>query len=85
MVGGFAFALLLPCNIRSVSAQQFASAQENEARVGSERLISRKREDKRPADANALASNEASIESKTGAAHLKYVPDYFTWEPSVSV
>jgi hypothetical protein len=41
-----------------------ASAQENEARVGSERLISRKREDKRPADANALASNETSIESK---------------------
>jgi hypothetical protein len=62
-----------------------ASAQENEVCAGSERLISRKREDKRPADANALASNEASIESKTGAAHLKYVPDYFTWEPSVSV
>jgi hypothetical protein len=62
-----------------------ASAQENEVRAGSERLISRKREDKRPADANALASNEASIESKPAPHTLEYVPGYFTWVTSVSV
>jgi hypothetical protein len=74
LVGGFAFALLLPCKIQSVSAQQLASAQEGEVCVGSERLISRKREDKRPADANALASNAASIESKPAPQTAEYVP-----------
>jgi hypothetical protein len=59
-----------------------ASAQENEVRVGSERLISRRREDKRPADADALVSNKASIESKPAPHTLEYAPGYFAWAPS---
>ncbi|MDB5607540.1 MAG: hypothetical protein JWP25_4440 [Bradyrhizobium sp.] len=59
MLAGFTLAVLLPCKIQS------ASAHEIDARAGSERFISQKREfHKRTADANALVSGEAPIESK---------------------
>ena len=59
MLAGFALAVLLPCEIPS------AFANETDARTGAERLISQKREvHKRVADANALVSSEAAIESK---------------------
>jgi hypothetical protein len=59
LFAGFTLAVLLQCEIQS------ASAREIDARAGSERFISQKREvHKRTADANALVSSEASIESK---------------------
>jgi hypothetical protein len=59
LLAGFALAVLLQCEIQS------ASAREIDTRAGSERLISQRREvHKRTADANALVSSEASIESK---------------------
>jgi hypothetical protein len=59
LLAGFTLAVLLQCKIQS------ASAQEIDTRAGSERLISQRREVyKRTADANALVSSEASLESK---------------------
>ena len=59
MLAGFTLAVLLQCKIES------ASAQEIDTRAGSERLISQRLEvHKRIADANALVSSEAPIESK---------------------
>src|SRR5437899_5434925 len=59
LLAGFTLAVLLQCKIQS------ASAQEIDTRAGSERLISQRREvHKRTADANALGSSEAPIESK---------------------
>jgi hypothetical protein len=59
LLAGFALAVLLPCKIQS------AAANEIDIRAGSERFISQKREvHKRTADANALVSGEAPIESK---------------------
>lgn len=59
MFAGFALAVLLQCEIQS------ASAREIDARAGSERFISQRREvQKRTADANALVFSEAPIESK---------------------
>ena len=58
LLAGFALAVLLQCKIQS------ASAREVDSRVGSERVNSQKREvHKRAANANALVSSEASIES----------------------
>jgi hypothetical protein len=65
LLAGFTLAFLLPCNVQSASAQESVSAQEIDAHAGSERFISQKRENhKRTADANALVSSEAPIESK---------------------
>jgi hypothetical protein len=59
LLAGFTLAVLLQCKIQS------ASAQEVDTRAGSERFIFQKREAlKRTADANALISIEAPIESK---------------------
>ena len=59
MLAGFTLAVLLQCKIQS------ASAQEIDTRAGSERFISQRREaHKRTADANALFSSEAPVESK---------------------
>ena len=59
MLAGFTLAVLLECKVQS------ASALEIDTRAGSERLISQGREvHKRTADANALVSGEAPIESK---------------------
>ena len=58
-LGGFALAVLLPCNFQS------ASAREIDTRVGSERFTSQELH-KRTANANALESREAS-ESKPAA------------------
>ena len=59
LLAGFTLAVLLQCKIQS------ASAHEIDTRARSERFISQKREvHKRAADANALVSSEASIESK---------------------
>jgi hypothetical protein len=59
LLAGFTLAVLLQCKIQS------ASAQEIDTRAGSERFISQRRDvHKRTADANALVSSEASIESK---------------------
>jgi hypothetical protein len=59
LLAGLTLAVLLQSKIQS------ASAHEIDTRAGSERLISQRREvDKRTADANALVSNEALIESK---------------------
>jgi len=59
LLAGFTLAVLLPCEIQS------ASAHETDARAGSERSISQKRDaHKRTANANALVSTEASLESK---------------------
>ena len=59
MLAGCTLAVLLQCKIES------ASAQEIDTRAGSERLISQRLEvHKRTADANALVSSEAPIESK---------------------
>jgi len=58
-LAGFSLAVLLECEIQS------ASANEIDTRADSERLISQTREvHKRAADANALVSSEAPIESK---------------------
>jgi len=86
-LAGFTLALLLPWHIPSASAQESASAHEIDARAGSERLISRLRDvNKRTADANALVSSEASLESKsaprstrkpgTGSAKGPYYVDF---------
>ena len=59
MLAGFTLAVLLQCKIQS------ASAREIDTRAGSERFTSQRREvQKRTADANALVSSEAPIESK---------------------
>jgi hypothetical protein len=59
LLAGFALAVLLQCEIQS------ASAREIDTRAGSERFTSQRREvQKRTADANALVSSEAPIESK---------------------
>ena len=59
LLAGFTLAVLLQCKIES------ASAQEIDTRAGSERLISQRLEvHKRTADANALVSGGAPIESK---------------------
>ena len=61
LLAGFGLAVLLQCEIQS------ASAREIDTRAGSERFISQNREvQKRTADANALVSREAPIESKQG-------------------
>ena len=81
LLAGFTLAFLLPFNMQS------ASAQEIDARAGSGRFISQIREvNKHTADANALVSNEASIESKstprstrkpgTGSAKGPYYVDF---------
>ncbi len=58
-------AFLLPCNVQSACARESTSAQEIDARAGSEGLISQRREvHKRIANADALVSNAGSIESK---------------------
>jgi len=58
LLAGFTLAVLLQCEIQS------ASAHEIDARAGSERFTSQRREVKRTANANALVSSEAPIESK---------------------
>ncbi len=59
LLAGFTLAVLLQCKVQS------AAAHEIDTRAGSERLISLKREvHKRTADANALVTSEAPIESK---------------------
>jgi hypothetical protein len=59
LLAGFTLALFLPCKIQS------ASAQEIDTRAGSERFSSQRREvHKRIANANALVSSGAPIESK---------------------
>jgi len=59
LLAGFTLAVLLQCKIQS------ASAREIDTRAGSERFTSQRREvQKRTADANALVSSEAPIESK---------------------
>jgi hypothetical protein len=66
LLAGFALAALLQCDIQS------ASARETDTRAGSERLISQRREvHKRTADANALVSGEASVESKAAAQSIR--------------
>jgi hypothetical protein len=77
LLAGFALAVLLQCEIQS------ASARESDTRAGSERFISQRREvQKRTADANALVSGEASIESKparkpgSGSAKGPYYVDF---------
>ena len=77
LLAGFALAVLLQCEIQS------ASAREIDTRAGSERFISQRREiHKRTADANALVSGEASIESKparkpgAGSAKGPYYVDF---------
>ena len=60
LLAGFTLAVLLPCEIQS------ASAHEIDARAGSERFTSQRRDvHKRTANANALVSTEASLESKS--------------------
>jgi hypothetical protein len=87
LLAGFTLAFVLPCNIQSAFAQESASAHEIDARAGSERFISRIREvNKHTADANALVSDEASIEPKsaprssrkpgTGSAKGPYYVDF---------
>jgi hypothetical protein len=87
LLAGFTLAFVLPCNIQSAFAQESASAHEIDARAGSERFISRIREvNKHTADANALVSDQASIESKsaprssrkpgTGSAKGPYYVDF---------
>jgi hypothetical protein len=64
LLAGFTLAVLLPCEIQSASAHE-QSASAHDTRAGSERSISQKREvHKRTANANALVSTEAPIESK---------------------
>jgi len=59
LLAGFTLVVLLQCKIQS------AAAHEIDTRAGSERFISQRREvHKRAADANALVSSEAPIESK---------------------
>jgi hypothetical protein len=59
LLAGFTVAVSLQCKIQSASAAGIAT------RAGSERFISQKREvHKRTAEANALVSSEAPIESK---------------------
>ena len=59
MLAGFTLAVLLQCEIQS------ASAHETDTRAGSERFVSQKREfHKRTANANALVTSEAPIDSK---------------------
>ena len=59
MLAGFTLAVLLQCEIQS------ASAHEIDVRAGSERSTSQRRDvHKRTANANALVSSEASLESK---------------------
>ena len=70
MFGGFTLALLLSSNIQSASAQELASAQEIDARAGSERFISQTR-DVYARTANALVSNETSIESKPAPRSIR--------------
>ena len=66
MLAGFTLAVLLQCKIES------ASAQEIDTRAGSERLISQRLEvHKRTADANALVSSEAPIESKPAPQSIR--------------
>jgi hypothetical protein len=76
---GFAIAVLLPCEV------QPASARDGDTQSSSERFTSRQREvNKRTADANALASNEASNDSnlasqpirKSGLATGPYYVDF---------
>jgi hypothetical protein len=87
LLAGFTLAFVLPCNIQSAFAQESASAHEIDTRAGSERFISRIREvNKHTADANALVSDDASIESKsaprssrkpgTGSAKGPYYVDF---------
>ncbi len=58
---GVSLGVLLLCEIQPAFAQE----QDNNTRAGSERSVSQKREDhKRTADANALVSTEAPIDSK---------------------
>jgi hypothetical protein len=66
LLAGFTLAVLLQCEIQS------ASAREIDTRAGSERLISQRREvHKRTADANALVSSEASVESKAAPQSIR--------------
>jgi hypothetical protein len=59
LLAGFTLAVLLLCEIQS------ASAHETDTRAGSERFVSQKREfHKRTANANALVTSEAPIDSK---------------------
>jgi hypothetical protein len=59
LLAGFTLAVLLQCEIQS------ASAHETDVRAGSERFISQRRDvHKRTANANALVSGEAPLESK---------------------
>ncbi len=60
LLAGFTLAVLLQCEIQS------ASAHEIDVRAGSERFTSQRRDvHKRTANANALVSTEASLESKS--------------------
>ena len=60
LLAGFTLAVLLQCEIQS------ASAHEIDVRAGSERFTSQRRDvHKRTANANALVSSEAPIESKS--------------------
>ncbi len=75
-LGGFALAVLLPCNFQS------ASAREIDTRVGSERFTSQELH-KRTANANALESREASetkpaaqSTARLGSAKRPYYVDF---------
>jgi hypothetical protein len=66
LLAGFTLAVLLQCEIQS------ASAHEIDARAGSERFTSQRRDvHKRTANANALVSTEASIESKPAPQSIR--------------
>jgi hypothetical protein len=66
LLAGFTLAVLLQCEIQS------ASAHEIDVRAGSERFTSQRREvHKRAANANALVSSEASIESKPAPQSIR--------------
>jgi hypothetical protein len=72
LLAGFSLAFLLPCNVQSASAREPAPAQEIGAQAGSAHLISQRREvHKRTANADALASNVGSIESKRATDSIR--------------
>jgi hypothetical protein len=66
LLAGLTLAVFLQCEIQS------AFAQENDTHAGSERSVSQKREvHKRTADANALVSSEAPIDSKLAPQSIR--------------
>jgi len=70
LAGVCASAATLACDIQSACAQQ------RDSRAGSERFSERREVDKRTADANALVSSQASIESGSISAKGPYYVDF---------